>query len=122
MPPQNQLAIPARDGTFMGMARRRKPDSLTAALLNDTRHLIETSQRLVELSLHEAAEARALAAKSEKIVLASQKRLKRLRDPIALAKLIGDIAPGQMEDKVENKRDQAAVAMGRRAARREPAS
>jgi hypothetical protein len=122
MPPQNQLAIPARDGTFMGVARRRKPDSLTAALLNDTRHLIETSQRLVELSLNEAAEARALAAKSEKIVLASQKRLKRLRDPIALAKLIGDIAPGQMEDKVENKRDQAAVAMGRRAARREPAS
>jgi hypothetical protein len=34
------------------------------------------------------------------------KRLKRPRDPIALAKLIGDIATGQAEDKVEDKREQ----------------
>lgn len=32
------------------------------------------------------------------------KRLKRPRDPIQLAKLIGDIATGQIEDRVEDKR------------------
>jgi hypothetical protein len=42
------------------------------------------------------------------------KRIKRPRDPIALAKLIGDIATGQVEDKVEDKRDPAAVAMGKK--------
>jgi hypothetical protein len=42
------------------------------------------------------------------------KRLKRPRDPIALAKLIGDIATGQVEDKTEDKRDPAAVALGQR--------
>jgi len=31
------------------------------------------------------------------------KRLKRPRDPIALAKLIGDIATGQVEDKANTK-------------------
>ena len=35
-------------------------------------------------------------------------------DPIALAKLIGDIATGQVEDRVEDKRDPAAVELGRR--------
>ena len=39
---------------------------------------------------------------------------KRPRDPIQLAKLIGDIATGQVEDKVEDKRDPAAVALGRK--------
>lgn len=39
---------------------------------------------------------------------------KRPRDPLQLAKLIGDIATGQVEDKVEDKRDPAAVALGRR--------
>lgn len=42
------------------------------------------------------------------------KRLKRPRDPVALAKLIGDIATGQVEDRVEDKRDPAAVALGQR--------
>ncbi len=42
------------------------------------------------------------------------KRLKRPRDPIALAKLIGDIATGQVEDAKEDKRDPAAVALGQR--------
>jgi hypothetical protein len=41
------------------------------------------------------------------------KPLKRPRDPIALAKLIGDIATGQVDDKVEDKRDPAAVERGR---------
>jgi hypothetical protein len=41
------------------------------------------------------------------------KRLKRPRDPIALAKLIGDIATGAVEDKVEDKRNPAAVELGR---------
>lgn len=42
------------------------------------------------------------------------KPLKRPRDPIALAKLIGDIATGQIEDKSEDKRNPAAVALGQR--------
>jgi hypothetical protein len=40
------------------------------------------------------------------------KRLKRPRDPIQLAKLIGDIATGQVRDEVEDKRNQAAVELG----------
>ncbi len=43
----------------------------------------------------------------------SGRRLKRPRDPIALAKLIGDIATGQVEDKVEDTRNPAAVALGK---------
>jgi hypothetical protein len=37
----------------------------------------------------------------------------RPRDPIALAKLIGDIATGQVEDKVEDGKDPAASELGR---------
>lgn len=40
-------------------------------------------------------------------------RKKRPRDPIALAKLIGDIATGQTEDRVEDSRNPAAVALGK---------
>ena len=42
------------------------------------------------------------------------KRLKRPRDPIQLGKLIVQIATGQVEDRVEDNRDPAAVALGRR--------
>ncbi len=42
------------------------------------------------------------------------KRLPRPRDPIALAKLIGDIATGQVEDRVDDGKDAAAVSMGRK--------
>jgi hypothetical protein len=42
------------------------------------------------------------------------KRLKRPRDPIQLGKLIVDIATGQVEDAVEDKRSPAAVELGRR--------
>jgi hypothetical protein len=42
------------------------------------------------------------------------KPLKRPRDPIALAKLIGDIATGQIEDKTEDKRNPAAVSLGQK--------
>lgn len=42
------------------------------------------------------------------------KRLKRPRDPIQLGKLIVDIATGQVEDRVEDNRDPAAVELGRR--------
>lgn len=42
------------------------------------------------------------------------KRLKRPRDPVSLAKLIGDIATGQVSDEVEDKRDPAAVEMGQK--------
>jgi hypothetical protein len=42
----------------------------------------------------------------------AEKRLKRPRDPVQLAKLIGDIATGQVEDKTEDKRNQAAVGLG----------
>jgi hypothetical protein len=41
------------------------------------------------------------------------KRLPRPRDPLALAKLIGDIATGQVADAVEDDRDDQAVARGR---------
>jgi hypothetical protein len=40
------------------------------------------------------------------------KRLKRPRDPIQLGKLIVDIATGQVQDSVEDKRNPAAVALG----------
>lgn len=47
----------------------------------------------------------------------AEKRLKRPRDPISLAKLIGDIATGQVVDKVEDDpnrgKNPAAVALGR---------
>ena len=41
------------------------------------------------------------------------KRIPRPRDPIALAKLIGDIATGQVMDAVDDGKDPAAVARGR---------
>jgi len=40
-------------------------------------------------------------------------RNKRPRDPIALAELVGDIAMGQTDDRVENNRNPAAVALGK---------
>jgi len=42
------------------------------------------------------------------------KRVPRPRDPIALAKLIGDIATGQVVDAVEDGKDAAAVELGRK--------
>ena len=42
----------------------------------------------------------------------AERPLKRPRDPVQLAKLIGDIATGQVEDRVEDKRNPAAVALG----------
>jgi len=42
------------------------------------------------------------------------KRLMRPRDPIALAKLIGDITTGQVADAAADKRDPAAVSMGQK--------
>jgi hypothetical protein len=42
------------------------------------------------------------------------KRLHRPRDPIALAKLVGDIATGQVVDAVDDGKDPAAVALGRK--------
>jgi hypothetical protein len=44
----------------------------------------------------------------------AEKRLKRPRDPVQLGKLLGDILTGQVEDAVEDKRDPAAVELGRR--------
>lgn len=40
-------------------------------------------------------------------------RRKRPRDPIQLAKLIGDIATGQLEDFIEDGKDTAASQLGR---------
>jgi hypothetical protein len=47
------------------------------------------------------------------------KRLKRPRDPVQLGKMIGDILTGQVEDiaapsPLENGKDAAAVALGRK--------
>jgi hypothetical protein len=41
------------------------------------------------------------------------KRIPRPRDPITLAKLIGDIATGQVADAVNDGKDPAAVVRGR---------
>jgi len=46
-------------------------------------------------------------------VRSSGRRLKRPRDPLALAKLIGDIATGQVQDRQEDTRNPAAVELGR---------
>jgi hypothetical protein len=45
------------------------------------------------------------------------KRLPRPRDPIQLGKLIVDIATGQIEDRVEDNRDSAAVELGKKGGR-----
>ena len=42
------------------------------------------------------------------------KRLKRPRDPIQLGKLIVDIATGQVEDRVEDGKSEAAAELGRK--------
>jgi len=41
------------------------------------------------------------------------KRIKRPRDPVSLAKLIGDIATGQTEAVPDDGKNPAAVALGR---------
>ena len=43
----------------------------------------------------------------------AERRLKRPRDPIQLAKLIGDIATGQTSDTVEDGKNAAAVELGK---------
>ena len=47
----------------------------------------------------------------------AKKRLKRPRDPVALAKVIGDIATGRVEDSTEDGRNPDAVALGRKGGR-----
>jgi hypothetical protein len=44
----------------------------------------------------------------------AETRKKRPRDPVQLAKLIGDIATGQTEDTESDNRDPAAVELGRK--------
>jgi len=48
------------------------------------------------------------------IVIMAERRKKRPRDPSQLAKLIGDIATGQQQDREEDERNPAAVELGRR--------
>lgn len=43
----------------------------------------------------------------------AESRKKRPRDPIQLAKLVGDIATGQIEDREQDSRNPAAVALGK---------
>ena len=43
----------------------------------------------------------------------AEKRIKRPRDPMQLAKLIGDIATGQIQDVVEDGKNPHAVALGK---------
>lgn len=43
----------------------------------------------------------------------AETRKKRPRDPIQLAKLVGDIATGQVEDREQDSRNPAAVALGK---------
>ena len=42
------------------------------------------------------------------------KRLKRPRDPVSLAKLIGDIATGQVEDGTDDGKSEAVIERGRK--------
>jgi ubiquinone biosynthesis protein UbiJ len=44
----------------------------------------------------------------------AKKRVKRPRDPVQLGKLIGDIATGQVQDVVDDGKDEAAQQLGRR--------
>lgn len=44
------------------------------------------------------------------------KRLPRPRDPLALAKLVGDIASGQVIDAIDDGKNAAAAELGRRGA------
>ena len=44
----------------------------------------------------------------------AQNRIKRPRDPVQLAKLIGDIATGQVQDIVDDGKDAAAVSLGKK--------
>jgi hypothetical protein len=80
------------------MAKGRRIDPDTAALLKGTAEHAEASRDLVDLTQREIAEAREHVDRSEVAIVESRKRLKRPRDPIALAKLIGDIATGQVEE------------------------
>lgn len=53
----------------------------------------------------------------------TESRLPRPRDPVQLGKLIGDILTGQVEDRAPDRptdpaKDQAAVALGRKGARK----
>lgn len=50
------------------------------------------------------------------------KRLKRPRDPVALAKLIGDIATGQACDAADDGKDAAAATLGHRGGKARAAS
>lgn len=43
----------------------------------------------------------------------AKKRIPRPRDPLALAKLIGDIATGQLEDSADDGKDASAANLGR---------
>ncbi len=43
----------------------------------------------------------------------TERRIPRPRDPLALAKLIGDIATGQVEDKAEDGKNANAANLGR---------
>jgi hypothetical protein len=45
------------------------------------------------------------------------KRIPRPRDPVTLAKLIGDIATGQVVDAVKDGKDPAATELGRKGGR-----
>jgi hypothetical protein len=48
----------------------------------------------------------------------TERHIKRPRDPIQLAKLIGDIATGQVDDRLEDGKDTEAVKNGREGGKR----
>jgi hypothetical protein len=52
----------------------------------------------------------------------AKKPIKRPRDPVRLAKLIGDIATGQVKDEVEDGKDEAAVKLGKKGGKARAAS
>ena len=66
------------------------------------------------ISYSMSSDGRAMRTPRWVTTIVATKRLPRPRDPIALAKLIGDIATGQVVDEVEDGKNAAAVELGRR--------
>jgi hypothetical protein len=67
----------------------------------------------VSLKFRHLEAAMRLRSPCAMMVRMAERRRKRPRDPLALAKMIGDIATGQTSDTEPDMRNQAAVELGR---------
>lgn len=78
----------------------------------DVADLLKASAEHLEKTKRSLEEGGAHVSSSSAAVERSKKRLKRPRDPLQLAKLIGDIATGAVEDRTEAKRGSAGGSKG----------